>query len=130
MNRKLTLIALVGTFLASTIGYAAAQDGRRYDDDDYYRYHRDYDRDDYRHDFREGLEAAREFGYQDGREVAREDSWRGKRFNPNPRGHNHADRGYRPEFGSVHEYREHYARAYHEAYESNYRDYDRRGYYR
>jgi hypothetical protein len=129
MNRKLTLITLVGAFLTSTIGYATAQDGRRYDNDDY-RYQHNYDRDDYRHDFRQGMRLAQDLGYRDGREVAREDSWRGKPFNPNPRGHNHADRGYRREFGSRHEYREQYAQAYHEGYESSYRDDDRRGYYR
>ena len=131
MKRKVTLAALTFAFIAGTIGYSAAQD-RRYSDDDDYRYQRSYDRDGdrYRHEFREGRRAARELGYQDGAQVAREDSWSGKRFNPYPRGHNHADRGYSREFGSRHEYREHYTEAYREGYESAYQGYDRRGYYR
>jgi hypothetical protein len=129
MKRKLTLAALA--FAVFTIGYAAAQDRRYYDDGDY-RYHRDYDRDGdgYRHEFREGIRAARDMGYQDGARIAREDSWSGKRFNPYPRGHNHADRGYSREFGSLHEYREHYTQAYREGYSGAYQGYDRRGYYR
>jgi hypothetical protein len=126
MKRKLSLAALAFAVFAGTIGFAAAQDGRYYDRDDDY-YNRGYDRDDYRydrgyerHDFHEGMEAARQIGYQDGFQVAREDAWRGKRFNPWPRGHNHADNGYQREFGSRHEYREHYARAYHEGYEHGY----------
>jgi len=128
MKHKLTLTALAFAVFAGTIGYAAAQDGR-YNDRDDYRYQRN-DRDDhYRHDFREGLRTARETGYQDGMQTAREDAWRGKPFNPNPRGHNHADRGYEREFGSLHEYREHYARAYSEGYSQGYRD-NGNGYYR
>jgi hypothetical protein len=133
MKRKLTLTALAFAVLTCTIGVAGAQDGRRYDDDDY-RYHRDYDRDDYRgdyrHDFREGMSVAYNLGYRDGIQVAREDSWRGKPFNPYPRGRNHADHGYRDEFGSLHEYREHYSQAYHEGYERGYQGDYGRGYYR
>lgn len=127
MKRKLTLAALAFAVFAGTIGYATAQDGRYNDRDDDGYYHRDYDRGDYRHDFRDGMQAARNFGYQDGMQVGREDSWRGKRFNAYPRGHNHADSGYRREFGNLHEYREHYAQAYHEGYEHGYQS-NARGY--
>jgi len=133
MKRKLTVITLAWAVLTCTIGVASAQDGRRYDDDDY-RYHRGYDRDDdrgdYRQHFREGIRIAYNVGYQDGMQVAREDSWRGKPFNPYPRGHNHADRGYRDEFGSLRDYREHYAQAYHEGYERAYQGDYGHGYYR
>jgi hypothetical protein len=130
MKRTLSLAALAFAVFAGTIGYAAAQDGRYYDDDDYRNYHR-YDRDDYRHEFREGRQAARDFGYQDGMYVGQQDSFRGKRFNPSPRGHNRADHGYSREFGSLHEYREQYARAYHEGYEHGYgNSYRGYGYYR
>lgn len=118
MNRKLGLIALALATLLSTVGCATAHYGHPYDNDDY------------RHDFRDGLQVAQDCGYQDGREVAREDSWHGKPFNSNPRGHNHADRGYRPEFGSVNEYREHYAQAYREGYEHGYQGGYGRGDYR
>jgi hypothetical protein len=132
MKSKLTLAALAFAVFAGTIGYATAQDYRYYDRDDY-RYQRSYDYDGYRdgnrYDFREGIHTAREIGYRDGARVAREDSWRGKPFNPNPRGHNHADRGYEREFGSRHEYREQYAQAYYEGYSRAYQGY-RNGYYR
>ena len=137
MKRKLTLIALAFAVLTCTISFASAQDGRRYDDDDY-RYHRDYDhrdydrdnyRGDYRHD-RQGMHVAYDVGYQDGLQVAREDSWRRKPFNAYPRGHNHADRGYQDDFGSRREYRERYAQAYHEGYEHGYQGDYGRGYYR
>jgi hypothetical protein len=127
MKWKISLAMLAFALLAGTVSFAAAQD-RRYDDDDGYRSQR-YDSDDYRHDFREGGKRAWEFGYQDGIEVAREDSGRGKRFNPYPRGHNHRDRGYGPEFGSLHEYRENYTRAYHQGYEHGYQS-NGSGYYR
>ncbi|HEV2697242.1 MAG TPA: hypothetical protein VGU90_04560 [Terriglobales bacterium] len=133
MIRNLTLAALAFAVFAGTIGYAAAQDHRYYDRDDY-RYHRDYDRDGDRHyDFREGMQTARQIGFQDGAQVAREDSWRGKPFNPYPRGHNRAERGYEREFGSRHEYREHYAQAYYDGYSrafQGYRNSHRNGYYR
>ena len=130
MKHTFSVLALVFAVLAGTVGYASAQEGR-YDDRDDYRYQRDYDHDSYHRDFREARQTAREIGYQDGMQVAREDSWRGKPFNPNPRGHNHADRGYEREFGSLHEYREHYARAYYDGYSRAYQDHrDRDGYYR
>jgi hypothetical protein len=54
--------------------------------------------------------------------------WRGKPFNPNPRGpYSGADDGYRREFGSRHEYREMYAQAYRDAYADVFRS---RRYYR
>ena len=128
MKSKLTTAALMLTVLAGTAGYAAAQDyrydrdGDRYYDRDDNRY---YDRDDgYRH----GIHEAREFGFRDGAAVAREDMWRGKRFNPNPRGRfDDADHGYRREFGNKHEYREQYSAAYREGYQNTFRQ---RGYYR
>lgn len=134
MKRKFGLAALAVVVFAGTMGYAAAQDGRydqdgrSYDRDDY-RYQRDYDRDDHHGEFREGLHTARDVGYQDGVQTAREDSWRGKPFNPYPRGRNHADRGYERDFGSLHEYREHYTRAYYDGYSRGYQD-QRGGYYR
>jgi hypothetical protein len=132
MKSKLTLAALAFAVFAGTIGYATAQDDRYYDRDDY-RYQRSYDHDGYRdgnrYDFREGIHTAREIGYQDGVQVAREDSWRGKPFNPHPRGSNHADRGYEREFGSRHEYREQYAQSYYDGYSRAYQGY-RNGYYR
>lgn len=131
MRSKLTTAALALTVLAGTAGYAAAQDYRYYDRDDYGYYDRDnyryYDRDDYRYygrydGYHRGFHAAREFGSRDGAAVAREDMWRGKPFNPNPRGrYDDADHGYRREFGSRHQYREHYAQAYREGYQSTFR---------
>ena len=67
------------------------------------------------------MHEAREEGLRDGAAVAREDMWRGKPFNPNPRGRfDDADHGYRSEFGNRHEYREHYTDAYREGYQHNY----------
>ena len=118
MKSKLMTVALMFGVLAGTAGFATAQDYRYYDrDGDRY-----YDRD----GFRYGMHAAREFGFRDGASVAREDMWRGKPFNPNPRGrYDDADHGYRSEFGSRHEYREHYSEAYREGYQSRFRQ---RGY--
>jgi hypothetical protein len=119
MRNTLTIAALSFAVFAGTVSLATAQDGR-YDRDDDYQYHRDdYDR----HDFRDGLQSARQIGYQDGMQVAREDSRRGKPYNPNPRGHNRADRGYEREFGSLQEYREYYSRAYSEGYSRGYHGY-------
>jgi len=129
MKRNLTLAALAFAMFAGTMGFAAAQDGR-YSDRDDYRYDRDYDRGSSRHEFREGMQRAGDIGYQDGMQVAREDSWHGKRFNPYPRGRYRSGRGYRSEYGNRHEYLDHYSRAYHEGYEHGYQiNYDR-GYYR
>lgn len=146
MTTTFRTLAMLGAMLAGTVGFAAAQDGRYYDQDDYryqnrtvdddgYRYQdRAYDRDDdgyenrgYGRDrFRYGMHEAREFGFRDGASVARQDLWSRKPFNPNPRGRfDDADHGYRREFGSKHEYRERYTQAYREAYERSFRRNDR-----
>jgi len=133
MTINLRLAALALTMLVGTVGYAAAQD-YRYDDGD--RNYRSYDRDDHRYadrdgyrddNFRRGIQVAREFGSRAGADTARQDMWRGKPFNPDPRGSNHADRGYSRAFGDRYEYREHYSEAYRASYERVYRGY---GYYR
>ena len=141
MRTSFKSAAMIITVLAGTVGIAAAQDGRYYDHDDYRYDNRSYDNDDYRYQngydnrnydrdsFRHGMHEAREFGFRDGSAVAREDSFRGKPFNPNPRGrYDDADHGYRSQFGSKHEYREHYIDAYREGYQRSYRGNDR--YYR
>jgi hypothetical protein len=134
MKNTIKKAALLVSVLAGTVGFAAAQDYRYYDRDDY-RYgdnryeNRYYDRDDYHDNFRRGMHVARQLGFRDGAQVAREDMWRGKRFNPNPRGrYDDADHGYNRAFGDRHEYREHYTRAYREGYMSTYRGYG--SYYR
>jgi hypothetical protein len=116
--KNLFRMAALGVAVLLGSSFAVAHDWDRDDDD--YRYSRDY-----RYgDFRRGMDIARSFGYQDGARVAQEDNWRGKPFNPNPRGpYAWADHGYRRGFGSVREYREHYARAYRNAYVSNRRGY-------
>jgi hypothetical protein len=125
MRISFKTLAMLATVLAGTAGIAAAQDGRYYDRDDYRYQNRYYDNGGFRH----GMHEAREFGFRDGATVAREDSYRGKPFNPNPRGrYDDADHGYRREFGSKHEYREHYIEAYRAAYQRSYRGYG--GYYR
>jgi len=126
MTNTIRKAALLVSVLAGAVGFASAQDSRYYDRDDYRygdnRYDNRYDRDDYRDNFRRGMHIAREFGFRDGAQVAREDMWRGKRFNPNPRGrYDDADHGYNRAFGDRHEYREHYTRAYRDAYMSTYR---------
>jgi hypothetical protein len=133
MTNSLKTIAFIATVLAGTAGIAAAQEGRYYDHDDYRYDNRQYDHDDYRYQnnygngyddrggFRQGMHEAREFGLRDGSAVAREDMFRGKPFNPNPRGRfDDADHGYRREFGSKHEYREHYIDAYRQAYQNTF----------
>jgi hypothetical protein len=119
MKRKLRSALLAGAVLAGLVGYAAAQNPY-YDHDDYR-----YDHDGYGYDgFRRGMHVAREVGFEDGAQIAREDMWKGKPFNPRPRGrYDDADHGYRREFGSRHEYREHYAAAYREGYISAFRHY-------
>jgi len=121
MNRKLRLAALAVAFLTGTVGISAAQNWGYYDRDDdrgyrYERYDR-YDRYD-RDDFGRGMQVARTIGFEDGEQIAREDIWHRKPFNPYPRGHNRADRGYARDFGSIQEYREQYARAYQQGYNS------------
>jgi hypothetical protein len=126
MKGKLPLAAMVLAIVAGSAGLAAAQDYRHGDRDDDHYGNRYYDRDDR---FRRGLDVARDFGYRDGAQVAREDMWKNKRFNSNPRGHNHADNGYRSEFGSKREYREQYSAAYRDGYTNAFRR-GRDGYYR
>jgi hypothetical protein len=142
MKTSLKTLAMIAAVVAGTAGIAAAQDGRYYDHDDYRYDNRSYDRGDYRSDnryydhnnFRQGMQEAREFGSRDGSAVAREDRWRGKPFNPNPRGRfDDADHGYRSQFGNKHEYREHYMDAYREGYQRTYSGRNYRGndrYYR
>lgn len=121
MTRKLRLALVACAFLAGSVGIAAAQNNWGYydrDDDRGYRYERynrydRYDRDD---DFEKGMQVARSIGFEDGEQIAREDIWHRKPFNPYPRGHNHADRGYARDFGNIQEYREQYARAYQQGY--------------
>jgi hypothetical protein len=142
MRTSFKTLATIATLLAGTAGIAAAQDGRHYDRDDYGYQSRPYDDDDYRYEnrsydryenrdfgsdnFRQGMHEAREFGARDGSSVARQDLWSRKPFNPNPRGRfDDADHGYRREFGSLHEYREHYTEAYRQAYERSFRRNDR-----
>lgn len=138
MRTSFKTLAIVATILAGTAGIAAAQDGRYYDNDDYRYQNRPYDNDDYRYDnpyenreygrdnFRYGIHEAREFGARDGASVARQDMWSRKPFNPSPRGRfDDADHGYRREFGSLHEYREHYTEAYRQAYQRSFRRNDR-----
>jgi hypothetical protein len=121
-NWKMTAMLL--TALVGTAGMAAAQDYRYYDHDNDRYQNRYSDRD----DMREGMRVARDFGFRDGSQVAREDMWKGKPFNPNPRGaFGGADDGYRHAFGSKHEYRESYSQAYREGYENAFRG---RRYYR
>lgn len=119
MKTKFQLALVLVAMLAGTVGLASAQG---YGD---YRYGNGYyDRD----DSRQGMREAREFGSRDGASVAREDMWKGKPFNPNPRGpFSGADDGYRHEFGSKRDYRETYAQAYRAAYEDAFRG---RRYYR
>jgi hypothetical protein len=113
MNRRLSLAAMAVAFLMGSVGIAAAQNWGYDRDDRGYRYER-YDRG----DFWRGMQVARSIGFEDGEQIAREDIWHRKPFNPYPRGHNHADRGYSRDFGSIHEYREQYARAYQQGYNS------------
>jgi hypothetical protein len=116
MKRRLRSALLAGAVLAGLIGYAAAQNP--YYEHDGYGYGYGYD------SFRRGMHVAREVGFEDGSQIAREDMWKGKPFNPRPRGrYDDADHGYRPEFGSIHEYREHYAEAYRQGYISTFRRY-------
>jgi hypothetical protein len=136
MKNKLALATLVLAVVASSTGFAAAQDYRygdrdrddnRYSDRDDNRYYdRDGDGNRYGNgydSFRQGSRVARGFGFRDGSQVAREDMWKNKPYNPNPRGrYDDADHGYRREFGDKHEYRERYSEAYRNAYASAFRE--------
>ena len=120
MKNKLAMAVLALAMVTGASGLATAQDGRYYDRDNRY-----YDRDD---SYRRGFDVARDLGFQDGAQVAREDMWGRKSFNPNPRGrYDHADRGYRREYGDKREYQEQYSAAYRNGYQSTFRD---RGYSR
>jgi hypothetical protein len=144
MNKKIRMAALAFAILTGTVGYAAAQnygydnrdrdDGRYYDADDYRYENRSYDRDNRHSNWRQGMRAARSFGFRDGAQVAREDTWRGKPFNPNPRGrYDDADHGYSRSFGDKREYRQRYAEAYRQGYQNSFRGYGNgngNGYYR
>lgn len=57
------------------------------------------------------------YGVQDGILAGREDSIRAKQYNPNPRGSNHADRGYLREYGDKNAYRAQYSDGYRTGYE-------------
>lgn len=63
---------------------------------------------------------AYDYGLQDGSFAGREDAARGKQFNPNPRGSNHADRGYVREYGDKNLYREQYSDGYRAGYQRTY----------
>ena len=126
MKRRLRSALLACAVLAGSVGYALAEDHSYYDRDDYGYDHDDYryDHDEYRENFRRGMHVANQIGFRDGAQVAREDLWKRKPFNPRPRGrYDDADHGYRREFGSIHEYREHYADAYREGYIRTFREY-------
>jgi len=127
MTSKLKTAILSFAILGVTVGVAAAQGYGYYNRDGQYGYWR-YDRDDYygysgydRGDFRRGMQVAHTIGFEDGEQQAREDMWKAKPFNPYPRGHNHADRGYSRDFGNVQTYRQNYANAYAEGYSSVFR---------
>ncbi len=79
----------------------------------------DGDRDDYGGGW-SGGNAAYNYGLQDGILTGREDSLRGKQFNPNPRGGNHADRGYIREYGDRNAYRAQYSDGYRAGYQRTY----------
>lgn len=83
--------------------------------------HGRFERDGYRYDGWETRRAAQNYGFEDGCRIGREDTYRAKPFNPYPRSGNHADRGYRREYGDKNEYREEYSRAYRQGYESVFR---------
>jgi len=69
--------------------------------------------------YRGAADIALNFGYQDGASVAREDLYKGKPYNPNPRGkYDNADHGYRNEYGDKNAYREQYSNGYRNGYES------------
>lgn len=59
-------------------------------------------------------------GLEDGVAAGREDAYRGKQFNSNPRGSNHADRGYVREYGDKDGYRARYSEGYRAGYERTY----------
>jgi len=79
----------------------------------------------YRNDYRPSgygnwASIAYNYGLQDGVLAGREDAIRGKQFNPNPRGSNHADRGYLREYGDKNAYRAQYSDGYRAGYQRTY----------
>jgi len=126
MNQKIRNAALMIAILAGSVGMAAAQDWDHDGDD--YRYGNGYYNygynNGYGYNFRMLSRVARDFGFRDGAQVAREDTWRGKPFNPNPRGpYDDADHGYNRRLGDKHTYRQIYSEAYRRAYQSAFRGY-------
>lgn len=117
--------------LAVTTGVAAAHD---WDDD--YRFDNRYSDYGYGYgygNFRLLSRVARDYGFRDGARVGQEDTWRGKPYNPYPRGkYDDADHGYSRRFGDKHVYRQIYTEAYRRGYESAFRGYSYgyRGYWR
>ncbi len=67
-----------------------------------------------------GENYAYNYGLQDGLNAGRRDSYRGKQFNPYPRGSNHADRGYIREYGDIDAYRAQYSDGYRAGYQRSY----------
>ena len=58
-------------------------------------------------------------GYQDGSDMAREDLYKGKHFNPNPRGrYDDKDHGYRREYGDKNYYKQQYTNGYRAGYQA------------
>jgi hypothetical protein len=68
----------------------------------------------------DGASVAYNYGLQDGTQAGRDDAYRGKQFNPNPRGSNHADRGYIREYGDRDAYRAQYSDGYRAGYQRTY----------
>jgi hypothetical protein len=154
MKNRITKAALLIAMLGATFGVAAARDWDGDGDD--YRYDNGYSNQGYGYggygyggygnggygnggygygNFRMLSHVARDYGFRDGAQVAREDGWRGKPFNPNPRGRfDDADHGYSRRFGDKRQYRQIYSEAYRRGYQSAFRGdgngYDREGYYR
>ncbi len=124
--RRIRLTALSLAIVIGASGLALAQDWHYndHDRDDDWRYN-DHDRDDYRYDRdddRRGIDVARDIGFHDGTYMARQDMYRRKPENPYPRGkYEHADHGYRHEYGDKYSYETEYARAYRAGYERAYR---------
>lgn len=120
MKNIVRAAALGLAVLVASAGVAAAQDRDHDRDDNRYqqrydhRYDRGYDRG---YDWGYVMRIAHDNGYRDGVQVAREDMWRGKPFNPYPRGrYQWADHGYNRGFGDRGAYRERYADGYRDGY--------------
>lgn len=104
-------------------GYQSLNRGWGYGDEDRDRggYNRSgdvYDRADNGYDGNMGYRT----GYQDGLSQAREDTYKNKRFNPNPRGkYDDRDHGYRREYGDKNSYKAEYSDGYRAGYEAGFR---------